>query len=96
MAAKGLLVLLEEHFIPALSVLSSVAPGRRNGSTGLPLSFQQELLVTLFPLAGLECWRLVVPGTVGVAGHCVYNLQLDSLTVQVWHGAGEEEGARCA
>lgn len=34
-----------------------------------------------------------VPGTVRVAGCCVCDLQLDS---QVLHGAGEEEGARCA
>lgn len=93
-AARDLVVLCEEHFVPALCVLSSVAPGRRNASPELPLLFQQELqLVTLFPLAGLERRRLVVPGMVRVAGCCVCDLQLDS---QVLHGAGEEEGAQRA
>lgn len=82
-ATRGLLVLLEEYFIPALCLLSSMAPGRRNASTRLPLSFQQELVVILLPLAGSECWRLVVPGRVRVAGCCIYDLQLNSLSVQV-------------
>lgn len=93
-AARGLLVLPEECFIPALCLLSSVTPGERNASADL--HFQWELVVTLFPLAGLERWRLVVPRRVRVAGCCVYDLQLDSLTIQVLHGAGEKEGAPCA
>lgn len=62
-AARGLLVLLEEYFISALCIVIHRSR-KKECQHRLPLLFHQDLLITLFPLVGLESWRLVTRGVV--------------------------------